>query len=218
MHHFAVDENLPLPDYSLKKLNNHINRDLKPADEWVRANKLSPNLSKTEKNIFKPENKNMPKCLNFRISGQKIKLNKQVKYLGVILQDDLHWNSHLSNLEKKISPALGLLSKVRHYISKYLLRTIYYSLFNMSHLISACEIWGQNQNNTLFQRVSRSQEKALCIINFKLHDTPSDKLFKENKILKISDFIKYKNQHELHTMEHILLQRKQLKRGIKSKE
>ena len=39
------------------------------------------------------------------------------------------------------------------------------------HLIHACEIWGQNQNNTLFQRISRLQEKVLHIINFKRHDT-----------------------------------------------
>ena len=77
--------------------------------------------------IFKPKNKNI-KCLNFRMGGQKIKLNKQVKYLGVILQDDLHWNSHLSNLEKKLSRAIGLLSKVRHYVSKYLYSGLYITL------------------------------------------------------------------------------------------
>ena len=44
---------------------------------------------------------------------------------------------------------MSLLSKVRHSGSKYLLRTIHYSLLN-SHLIFACEIWGQKQNNTLF--------------------------------------------------------------------
>ena len=60
-------------------------------------------------------------------------------------------------------------------------------------MIYACEIWGQNQNNTLIQIISRLQEKALRIVNFKWHYTQSDSLFKENKILKISDFIKYKN-------------------------
>ena len=29
-----------------------------------------------------------------------MKSNKQVQYLGVTLQDDLQWNSHLFNLEK----------------------------------------------------------------------------------------------------------------------
>ena len=57
-------------------------------------------------------------------------------------------------------------------------------------MIYACEICGQNQTNALFQRISRLQKNALRIINFKRYDTPSDTLFKENKILKISDFIK----------------------------
>ena len=32
----------------------------------------------------------MTKQLNFRVSGQKIKQSSQVRYLGIILQDDLH--------------------------------------------------------------------------------------------------------------------------------
>lgn len=34
------------------------------------------------------------------MSAQKIKLNKQFKYLGDILEDDLYWESNLPNLEK----------------------------------------------------------------------------------------------------------------------
>ena len=101
VHHFADDTNLLLIDKSLKKINKHINRDLKLTVDWIRANKLSLNASKTEIILFKPRNKKITKQLNFRVSGQKIKQSSRVPYLGFILQDDLHWDAHLTNLGKK---------------------------------------------------------------------------------------------------------------------
>ena len=77
----------------MKKINKHINRDLKLIVQWIRVSKLSLNTSKAELVIFKPKNKIITKHLNFWISGQKIKPSLQVKYLGIILQDDLHWNT-----------------------------------------------------------------------------------------------------------------------------
>ena len=140
---FADDTNLLLVEKSLKKLNKNVNRDLKLVAEWVRANKLSLNANKTEIIIFKLK-KTITKHLNFRISGQKIKPSNQVKYLGIILQEDLHWNKYLSNLGKKLSRSIDLLSKIRHYVPKHVLRTIYFSIFT-SHLIYTCDVWGQNQ-------------------------------------------------------------------------
>ena len=191
-HHFADYTNLLLVDKSLKKINKSINKDLKCAVDWIRANKLSLNTSKTEIVIFKARSKVITKNLNFRISGQKIGLSKSVKYLGITLQDDLYWNLYLNELVKKLSRSTGLLSKIRHYVPRYLLRTIYFAIFN-SHLIYACEIWGQEQKNTLFEKLIKLQEKALRTINFKNFDENANILFKDNKILKISDFISYKN-------------------------
>ena len=65
VHHFADDANLLLSDYSLNKLNKHINRDLEFANQWIRTNKLSLNVSKAEIIISKPKKKNITKCLNF---------------------------------------------------------------------------------------------------------------------------------------------------------
>ena len=117
----------------------------------------SLNNSKSELVMFKSKNKFITKPLNFRINGQKIKLSSQVKYLGTILQDDLHWNLHLTKLGKKLSHSIGLLSKVRYYVPKHLLGTIYHSIFN-SHLVYACEIWGQNQTNCYFKKLLHLQE------------------------------------------------------------
>ena len=99
VHHSADDTNLLLIDKSLKKINKYINRDLKCAVDWIRANKLSLNTSKTEI-LIKRRNTIITKPLNFRISGQKIELSKSVKYLGIILQDDLYWNLHVSQHAK----------------------------------------------------------------------------------------------------------------------
>ena len=159
VHHFAEDTNMLLVEKSLKKLNKDINRDLKLVVEWIRANKLSLNTSKTEFVIFKFRKKTIMKNLNFDISGQEIQPTSQVKYLEVTLQDDLHWATHLRNLRKKLSHSIGLHSKIRHYVPKHLLRTLYYSLFN-SHLIYACEIWGQNQTNHLFNKLLLLQKKV----------------------------------------------------------
>ena len=186
VHHFADDTNLLLTENSLKKLNKHINRDLKLVVQWVRANKL--NTGKTKIVIFKSRNSKTTKHFNFRISRQEIVPVDSVKYLGLTLQSDFHWKTHLTSLEKKLSRRIGFLSKIRHYVPKFLLKTIYYSIFN-SHLIYGWEVLGQNENNVLVQRLQKLQEKAVCLVNFETNPNVVGQLLKDNNILKLTDFI-----------------------------
>ena len=61
-----------------------------------------------------------------------------------MLQEHLEWNTHTNNLNTELNRAIGLLIKICHYIPKFILRTLYYALFN-SHLIYACQILGQKK-------------------------------------------------------------------------
>ena len=122
VHHFTDDTKFIRTDKSIKKINKHINRDLKLVIEWIRANKLPLNSSRTGFEVLKSKNKIITKPLNVCIiSSQKIKTSSQVKYLGIILQDDIHWKSRLTKLGKKISRSIDLLSKVSYYVPKHLL-------------------------------------------------------------------------------------------------
>ena len=69
---FVDESNLLKSDKSLKKINKHINRDLKLLlNIWLRANKISLNASKTSIILFRQKSEsNITKHLNFRISGQ----------------------------------------------------------------------------------------------------------------------------------------------------
>ena len=78
-----------LTDNSLKKVNRQVSRDFSLICNWLWANKINLNASKTEIIIFRPKDKQMIKHLNFRISGQKISTCGNVKYLGVILEENL---------------------------------------------------------------------------------------------------------------------------------
>ena len=106
----------------MKKINKHINHDIKHLQQWLQNNKISLNASKAETIIFKTKLKNITKHLNFRISGQKINPTTSVKYLGVHLSDSLTWEIHFKNLQTKLNRAIGLLSKIRHYTPKSLLK------------------------------------------------------------------------------------------------
>ena len=119
IHRFANDTNLIRTDKSIKKIKKHINRNLKVIVECIRENKLSLNTNKTELVTFKSKNEVITKHLNFGISSQNIKASSQVKYLGIILRDDLHWSSHLTKLGKQLSRSIDLLSKVRYYVPKH---------------------------------------------------------------------------------------------------
>ena len=57
VHHFPDDTNLLLVGNSLKKINKHINHDLKLLTTWLRANRISLNTSKTEILLFRPKSK-----------------------------------------------------------------------------------------------------------------------------------------------------------------
>ena len=190
MHHYADDTNLLLTDNSLKKINKYVNPDLSLLCHWLRANKLSLNTSKTEIIIFRPKNKQINKKLNFRISAQKIDICNKVQYLGVVLEENLEWNTHLNTLKLKLNRAIVLLCKIRHYVPKFLLKTLYYTIFH-SHLIYTCQIWGQGSNT--LNKIQPLQDKAVRIINFKPDNHNVGELYKRDKILKVSVYIKLLN-------------------------
>ena len=84
-----------------------------------------------------------------------------------------------------------MLAKIRHYVTKDILRSIYFGIFS-SILTYGCQIWGQIKSNH-FIRLERLHNKAIKIINFaSMHDSVTP-LYKLSKMLKVSDNIRLLN-------------------------
>ena len=80
------------------------------------------------------------------ILGTKIFIQQILKYISVYLNTYLTCDTNVTVLLPKLNRAVGLLAKIWLYTIKFLLKTIYYSLFD-SHLIYTCQIWGEIKND-----------------------------------------------------------------------
>ena len=156
----------------------------------MKANKISLTASKTELFIFRDPKKKINFDPKIMIDGKKLIPCKFVKYLGIIIDEHLNWHAHATALSSRLSRAIGMLSKIRHYVTFETLRMIYYGIFS-SILMYNCQIWGQS--NGIVNKLQILQNKALRVINFKPYRSSSTILFKNNEILKFADTVSLQN-------------------------
>ena len=95
VHHFADDTNLLYHHKNPKILRNHMNEDLGLLFQWLCANRLSLNVSKTEFVIFRPPKAKLKDRITLSLNRHKIFESNKIKYLGIILDSRLSWKHHI---------------------------------------------------------------------------------------------------------------------------
>jgi hypothetical protein len=182
---FADDSNLIVNGKSLAEIEQKINADIPLLTSWLQTNRLSLNLSKTHLMIFGKKQKNQENLITTIIDGTKIDIADQTKFLGIILDNGLTWKYHLSQLSKKISKSIGILSKARRLLNKQTLTQLYYS-FLYPYLTYCNIIWG-NANDNLLWPIFRTQKRAIIIIgNIKRRES-TKAMFLSLGILRLPD-------------------------------
>ena len=143
VHHFADDTNLLSFNNSIKKINKQVGHDLKYLSNWLNANKICLNFSKTEVVLFKSVRKQTEATLKLKLKGKRLYTTNSVKYLGIKIDEDLNWHEQINNVAVKLNRANAMLSKVRHFVQKKTFKSIYHAIFE-SHLFYSCLVWAQN--------------------------------------------------------------------------
>ena len=189
-HHFADDTNLLYVGKTLKKIKKYVNLDLKFLCNWLKANKISLNASKTELIILRDPRKKSSHDLKIKIDGKKLIPSRFVKYLGILLDCHFSWNEQELGLHSKLTRAIGMLSKIRRFVDSDTLRMIYYGIFS-SILTYASQIWGQHER--IVNELQILQNKALRVMYFCIPRYSANPLFNDSKILKLADFILLQN-------------------------
>ena len=125
--------------------------------------------------------------LNIKIKGEQIQEKEYIKYLAILIYNKLSWNHHIKHANLKIAKGIGILTKLRRYLSKGVLRTLFYA-FVQPHIDCGLLVWGSATPSNL-KPIRKNLQNAARKILFKNRSQPTEPLFHE---LKVLDFDKHK--------------------------
>lgn len=131
---FADDTNLLYSNKDLKDLEKVVNDELAKVGDWLDANKLSLNTSKSNFVIFHPYQRKLDYIVHLKIYNNDLKKSVSleqktfVKYLGILIDNNLSWKYHIDYISSKVSKGIGIIARLRHLVPFATLLNIYRSL------------------------------------------------------------------------------------------
>ena len=142
---YADDTNVTFSAATIPDLESQINSDLKYIDRWLKANKLSLNVAKTEFMVISSRQKLQSLndyTMNIHIDGVPINQSNQSKSLGLIIDENLSWKAHIHEISKKKYPLVSLLLCGSGHLFQYTLQLKYTKVLSSNPSIIYCSaVW-----------------------------------------------------------------------------
>lgn len=187
-------------------LKHIVEEDINNIKEWFDSKLLTVNFNKT---YYLPicSNKNsLPTFQNLTVSNQfQISCKTEFKYLGIIIDSHLKWDKHVIYITKKLLSLIYKIKTLRNVLNIDSLKIIYYSLVE-SHINYGILAWG-GVGKTILNKLIIVQKKILKIMFNKEITYPSERLFKETRLLDPRQLFFY------HSMLHQQKTKHNLKKG-----
>jgi len=184
---FADDSNFVSHGNDRQTTEDFTNSELVKLHQWFCKNKLSLH---PEKSRFIVHTKD--KLLNIKLGGRELMRcgyglqEEGVKFLGVIIDENLDWKIHVNQVRKKIGKGNYLLWRYKNKMSLNMKKTIYES-FIRTHLTYCISIWGAKKSSNMTD-LKKAVKKVWTKIGMRNQHT--HERLKELMILKMEDELK----------------------------
>ena len=182
---FADDSNLfhtfdsGIHNIDLKESNDNLSNVV----QWCDANKLTINQAKTKYVLFKNRRYHINVQGSLDIKGIILQEENFACFVGINIDEHLTWKCHIDHICKTIRRNVGILYRLRHFVTKRVLIMIY-NAFILPHITYGIEVWGSTYE-TYLNQILIIQKRAVRAITFKNHMEHSIPLFYECKILDV---------------------------------
>jgi hypothetical protein len=158
---------------SYQEVEECANHDLQLIEKWLKANRLILNVEKSNYLIININDRSI-NDLNIVICNERPIRVTKVKILGVFFDDRFVFDQHINCLSMKMNQRIGLLSRLRHFLSEKTLVIFYNSIV----------FWGYTNSNHMIRLITL-QKRAVRVITFSRFDNHSQPLFQKLDIMPL---------------------------------
>ena len=178
---FADDTTIITIGDSTEELQRKIDHDYKVLTSWYADSRLSLNVSKTKYMSFNAGE------VQVRLQGSDIDSTDSYKLVGIWIDADLKWQSHLAAVTRKLRWAYGGLARAKFRLPMRSKLLLYHSLWR-SHLIYGLAHYGAI-TKTEVKKLQVLQNKTLrSVFNLGYKDDVKP-LMKRHRLLNVEDEI-----------------------------
>ena len=129
---FADDTMIYIVGDNVNDIISILNEELNIIDIWLTYNNLKLNINKTKYMIIKSKHNLVDVNNNDILSINKSDIEKvsEIKYLGVIIEQNLTFNKHAEFIAKKIAKKIHFSGRIGKNLNRWSKRTIYNSIIH----------------------------------------------------------------------------------------
>ena len=132
---FADDNSIHSCGSDLQSVQTSLQEGLNDVSTWCDQNRMVIHPHKTKCMVLTTRQKHQrrPLTLNLTLGKTPVQQVREHRVLGVIIDEELKWQSHIGNVCKHVSKNLFLLSQLRHYVDSDA-RKIFFQAHLLSHI------------------------------------------------------------------------------------
>ena len=126
------------------------NTELAKVNQWMSANNLVDNATKTIALHIPPNMRYNSGTTSYVLKGEAVCSSNSGKYLEITIDSRLSFKTYINNVESKISRSVGVIAKLSYYLPHNTLFALDYSLV-YSHFHYALPVWSSTYKTYLIR-------------------------------------------------------------------
>ena len=172
---YADDTTIYMTDRDPLIVGEKLSADLQRVAAWIGSNGLKMNITKTQAMVLsRKRRRSQEEAVRICLDGQPISKQKEVNYLGVVMDQNLSWVQHVEKVRRRSLAGLATIRRASAYLPSSTRRLLYNALV-LPHLDYCSTVW-HSCSKASSDRVERVQNYAMRIILKKPPRTSSEAL------------------------------------------